>query len=110
MTFEVVFKGAVPCRDEDQVFTGTLDVVADGKVVARKRVQITVPACPQRLKPKLEPRGDQSEAAELITRELAPGSVDVRLRGVRFGYPSAERVSLASLEEVVNTSIAAVRA
>src|ERR687898_2911141 len=31
---------------------------------------------------------------------LPDGPIDVRLRGVRFGYPSAERVSLASLEEV----------
>ncbi|MGH3588999.1 MAG: ABC transporter ATP-binding protein, partial [Pseudonocardia sp.] len=31
---------------------------------------------------------------------LPEGPVDVRLSGVRFGYPSAERVSLASLEEV----------
>ncbi|HYH30307.1 MAG TPA: ABC transporter ATP-binding protein [Pseudonocardia sp.] len=31
---------------------------------------------------------------------LPDGPVDVRLREVRFGYPSAERVSLASLEEV----------
>src|SRR5918996_698853 len=31
---------------------------------------------------------------------LPDGPVDVRLRGVQFGYPSAERVSLASLEEV----------
>ncbi len=48
LTFEVVFKGVVPCRDEDQVFTGALEVVAEGKVVARKKVQITVPACPRR--------------------------------------------------------------
>ena len=33
-------------------------------------------------------------------RGLPPGPVDVRLRDVRFGYPSAERVSLASLEDV----------
>jgi ABC-type multidrug transport system fused ATPase/permease subunit len=33
-------------------------------------------------------------------RALPDGPVDVRLRDVRFGYPSAERVSLASLEEV----------
>ena len=33
-------------------------------------------------------------------RELPDGPVDVRLRDVRFGYPSADRVSLASLEEV----------
>jgi ABC-type multidrug transport system fused ATPase/permease subunit len=33
-------------------------------------------------------------------RELPDGPVDVRLREVRFGYPSADRVSLASLEDV----------
>jgi ABC-type multidrug transport system fused ATPase/permease subunit len=33
-------------------------------------------------------------------RELPDGPVNVRLRGVRFGYPSADKVSLASLEEV----------
>jgi ABC-type multidrug transport system fused ATPase/permease subunit len=32
--------------------------------------------------------------------ELPDGPVNVRLRDVRFGYPNAERVSLASLEEV----------
>lgn len=44
LTFDVRFTG-IPCRPEPQVFTGTLDVVADGKVVASKRVQITVPPC-----------------------------------------------------------------
>jgi ABC-type multidrug transport system fused ATPase/permease subunit len=33
-------------------------------------------------------------------RELPPGPVSVRLRDVRFGYPAADRVSLASLEDV----------
>jgi ABC-type multidrug transport system fused ATPase/permease subunit len=33
-------------------------------------------------------------------RELPDGPVDVRLRDVRFGYPSADQVSLASLEDV----------
>ncbi len=33
-------------------------------------------------------------------RELPAGPVSVRLRDVRFGYPSAEQVSLASLEDV----------
>ncbi|WP_433560141.1 ABC transporter ATP-binding protein [Pseudonocardia xinjiangensis] len=32
--------------------------------------------------------------------DLPDGPLGVRLRGVRFGYPSAEQVSLASLEEV----------
>src|SRR4029079_13896538 len=33
-------------------------------------------------------------------RRLPPGPVSVRLRDVHFAYPGAERVSLASLEEV----------
>src|SRR5690606_7675765 len=33
-------------------------------------------------------------------REVPPGPVSVELRDVRFRYPSAEQVSLASLEEV----------
>jgi hypothetical protein len=41
----VRFTGVVPCGFEDQVFTGTLDVVADGVVVATKTVTITVPRC-----------------------------------------------------------------
>jgi hypothetical protein len=45
LKFEVTFTGAVPCKPEAQVFAGTLDVVADGKVVASKKVEITVPAC-----------------------------------------------------------------
>jgi len=45
LKFEVTFSGAVPCKSEAQVFTGTLDVAADGVVVAAKRVHITVPAC-----------------------------------------------------------------
>jgi ABC-type multidrug transport system fused ATPase/permease subunit len=44
------------------------------------------------LKPMISERPD--------ARELPDGPVGVRLRDVRFGYPSAERVSLASLEEV----------
>jgi hypothetical protein len=45
LEFEVVFRGR-PCSEDEQVFTGTLDAVADGTVVASKRVHITVPACP----------------------------------------------------------------
>jgi hypothetical protein len=45
LKFEVKFAGAVPCREAAQVFNGTIDVVADGAVVAAKRVQVTVPAC-----------------------------------------------------------------
>ncbi len=45
LAFRVRFHG-IPCRSEPQVFTGTLDVVADGKVVAKKDVKVTVPACP----------------------------------------------------------------
>jgi hypothetical protein len=45
LTFRVRFHG-IPCTPESQVFTGTLDVVADEKVVGKKDVRITVPACP----------------------------------------------------------------
>jgi len=44
LKFQVKFAG-VPCKPEQQVASGTLDVVADGTVVARKKVQITVPPC-----------------------------------------------------------------
>ncbi|HWW75431.1 MAG TPA: hypothetical protein VNZ44_08545, partial [Pyrinomonadaceae bacterium] len=42
--FKVTFTGP-PCRNTDQVFTGTIDVVGDGKVLAQKRVRLTVFAC-----------------------------------------------------------------
>jgi hypothetical protein len=45
LTFTVDFRGVEPCAKEDRVFDGFLNAVADGVVVARKRVQITVPAC-----------------------------------------------------------------
>lgn len=45
LKFDVKFTGTVPCKPQEQVFTGTIDVVADGKVVASKRVKITVPPC-----------------------------------------------------------------
>lgn len=45
LKFDVTFKGILPCKPDDQVFTGTLDVVADHSVVASKKVRITVPAC-----------------------------------------------------------------
>ena len=43
--FDVDFKGVQRCSDEEQVFTGTLDVVADEVVVAQKPVRIVVPPC-----------------------------------------------------------------
>ena len=45
LTFKVQFEGVEPCSDKDKVFNGFLEAIADGVVVARKRVQITVPAC-----------------------------------------------------------------
>ena len=47
LKFEVRFHG-IPCKPEPQVVNGSIDVVADGAVVAAKRVQITVPACAPR--------------------------------------------------------------
>ena len=45
LTFEVTWVGVKACLERDQVFLGTLDVVADGVVVAAKKVRVTVPAC-----------------------------------------------------------------
>jgi len=45
LEFKVRFTGVETCRDKEQVFNGTLDVVADGVVVAQKRVEIKVSAC-----------------------------------------------------------------
>jgi hypothetical protein len=47
LTFRVRFHGR-PCTAEPQSFLGTLDVVCDQEVVARKQVRITIPACPPR--------------------------------------------------------------
>ena len=44
LKFVVRFTG-IPCKSEAQVVTGTIDVVADGTVIARKPTQITVPPC-----------------------------------------------------------------
>lgn len=46
LPFDVHWVGVQACDEADQVFTGTLDVVADGAVAAQKSVRITVPACP----------------------------------------------------------------
>jgi hypothetical protein len=46
LKFEVTFSaGDVPCTTRDQVFAGSLNVVADGTVVAKKPTRITIPAC-----------------------------------------------------------------
>lgn len=45
LTFEVVWVGTKACAERDQEFTGTIDVVADGVVVASKRVRVVVPKC-----------------------------------------------------------------
>jgi hypothetical protein len=45
LPFEVTWQGVRACAETDQIFTGSLDVVADGVVVASKPVTITVPAC-----------------------------------------------------------------
>src|SRR5215831_7910662 len=45
LPFDVTWTGVREFADEDQVFTGSLDVVADGNLVASKPVTITVPAC-----------------------------------------------------------------
>jgi hypothetical protein len=43
ISFDVSWIGNVPATYEDQVFNGSLDVVADGEVIGGKTVKITVP-------------------------------------------------------------------
>jgi hypothetical protein len=45
LPFEVKFVGKILCKEDTQVFGGSLDVVVDGVVVGAKRVKITVPPC-----------------------------------------------------------------
>jgi hypothetical protein len=45
LKFKVTFTGVKPCDDKDQIYHGSLNVVADGIVVAQKKVEIKVPAC-----------------------------------------------------------------
>ena len=45
LPFDVVWTGVLDCAEKDRTFTGSLDVVADGVVVASKPVTVTVPAC-----------------------------------------------------------------
>ena len=44
LPFDVKFTG-LPCKAEPQVINGTIDAVADGRVIASKKVQITIPPC-----------------------------------------------------------------
>jgi Leucine-rich repeat (LRR) protein len=45
LDFDVEFTGNVPCESVDQVFTGTIDVVADGVTVIGQSLVVTVPSC-----------------------------------------------------------------
>jgi len=46
LAFQVTFSGeAADCSTRDQVFTGAINVVADGVIVGSKPTRITVPAC-----------------------------------------------------------------
>ena len=46
LPFKVSWRGIKPCGDTDVIVKGGLNAVADGVVIARKPVTITVPACP----------------------------------------------------------------
>ncbi|MFB8790825.1 MAG: hypothetical protein U7123_18720 [Potamolinea sp.] len=48
ISFDVSWLGTVAATNEDQVFSGSLDVVADGEVVGGKTVKITVEGIPVR--------------------------------------------------------------
>jgi hypothetical protein len=44
LPFDVQFTG-LPCKPDPQIITGTIDAVADGRAIASKQVQITIPPC-----------------------------------------------------------------
>lgn len=46
LPYKVKWRGIKPCGDEDVVVKGGLNAVADGTVIVRKPVTITIPACP----------------------------------------------------------------
>jgi hypothetical protein len=45
LQFEVAWTGVRECANQEQVFTGSIDVIADGIVVASKPVTVRIPAC-----------------------------------------------------------------
>lgn len=70
LPFDVLFTGVKPCDCcDDLIFTGTIDVVVDGAVVAQKRVEIKVPKCPPC---PGDPKGDSpcDDAAIAANNEL----------------------------------------
>ncbi|MEC4816013.1 MAG: hypothetical protein SAK29_22490 [Scytonema sp. PMC 1069.18] len=52
ISFDVSWIGTIPATYEDQVFNGSLDVIADGEVVGGKTVKITVPLDEEILMPR----------------------------------------------------------
>lgn len=84
LTFEVVFTGTVPCRNEPQVFSGTLDVVVTfgmagtvpgrERVVARKPVRITVPECQPLFSYSVKFVCGVQEACECACAPVRPGA------------------------------------
>jgi hypothetical protein len=88
LTFEVTWVGVRDCRDRDQEFTGTIDVVADGVVVAHKRVRVVVPACRYHYSVEFVAglNGDRREPGPLLPGRYAtavtiynPGTCEVKI-------------------------------
>jgi len=43
--FDVEFYSKVPCGEEEKIFTGNFNVIADGELLTFKPVEITIPPC-----------------------------------------------------------------
>jgi hypothetical protein len=83
LPFTVDFMGVEPCTEEARVFDGFLEAVANGELVARKRVQITVPAC--------KPGVRYSYSVKFVCGEQREDPPDQRcLPGVRPGIYATE--------------------
>jgi hypothetical protein len=87
LAFEVQFTGVVSCKKEEQVFSGTIDVVADGVVVAQKKVRITVPPCQYVYSVKFV-CGEQRESKERCA-SVRPGFYSTEINIHNFKYKEA---------------------
>lgn len=86
--FDVDWEGVVAATAEDQVFTGRLNVVADGSVIAFKEVTITVPG------------------TEVLsgTEGMYPPEPDVEVLGEVLSQPDPDSEVLAEAEVAVPVS------
>ncbi|WP_293135289.1 hypothetical protein [Microcoleus sp. bin38.metabat.b11b12b14.051] len=96
VSFDVSWLGNVPGTSSSQVFSGSLDVVADGEVVGGKTVKITVPISFPPLPPinpeedMMLPRPDDVSGTWMLIHQVTGGYL------VPYGFPVTPGNSLMS--------------